>query len=46
MWINSVTKKAIQHPTASFVEMIPEIIAITKIAVSTLHIVFVACLLI
>ena len=46
MWTNNIARKATQHPIASFVEMIPEIIAIKKIAVSTLHIVFVACLLI
>ena len=46
MWTNSTIKNATQHPIASFVEMIPETIAIKKIAVSTLHIVFVACLLI
>lgn len=46
MWTNIRAKKATQHPIASFVEMIPETIAIKKITVSTLHIVFVACLLI
>ena len=38
-------RKATQHPTASLVEIIPETIAIKKIAVSILHIVFVAHLL-
>ena len=46
MWINIMIRKATQHPTASLVEIIPETIAIKKITVSTLHIVFVACLLI
>ena len=46
MWPNSTIKNAIQHPTVNFVDIIPETVATKKIAVSTLHITFVACLLI